>query len=240
MWSASSVVYSVGGPPYDLPRHAPVAASTPETKRVECSRDALAPLAGSGQGPGTSPTYRRGLRADARLEELDDQEVQLWKKRSCALATAARTARRHGIHTRRVRTLISPFTAASPYLMQSRTRSWTRCPPSRPIRIDFLFTHGRRRYIGALRLVAPREPPRSSFSLPRPKKATRTRARSPTRREVVPQWRSAAPSCGQARKRRSTGPRELPSSSIACQFFRVLVENSAFLRRGRSLSERLP
>lgn len=117
----------------------------------------LGPLAHSGLGPGYRFTYRRGLRTDACLEELDDQEVQLWKKeRSCAGrfsdgGTYGATAR----HTLpRVRSRFT-VTAWPPYLMRSRTRSWTRCPPSRPIRSIF-YSLTNDDGTSGLRLVAPR------------------------------------------------------------------------------------
>lgn len=82
MWSATRVVYSVGpaSTAYLGTLQFPLQQLKQSALSARVTRS-LGRAARSGRGPGPLFTYRRGLRTDARLEKLDDQEVQLWKKR---------------------------------------------------------------------------------------------------------------------------------------------------------------
>lgn len=246
MWSATRVVYSVGGPAVRLPRHAPVPASASETKRVECSRDALARLA---RALGPRPGVSRALTVAASGQMPSSRNLTIRKYssgkkreelRGALLATAARTARRHGHTLSRVR---FPFRRYGPAaLPDAIPDSFLDALPSIPADpIDFLFTHERRRNIGLTARSAAITTAEFIFSA-RPETATRTRARSPTRREVVPQWRSAAPSCGQARKRAAPGPANSRAVASPAYFSDVTVEIPRSRPRpiaGRTIARRI-
>lgn len=229
-------MYTVSGPPYDSPRHAPIPASVPETKRVECSRDARRSARGHGPvarnvaltvaASGQTPVSR-----NLTIRKYSSGKRERVARGALAAARTVRRVRRHALSRR-----LSIHRHGGSALPGAISDSFLDALPSIPADpIDFLFTHGRRRNIGLTARSAAITTAEFIFSS-RPETVMRTCARSPTRREVVPQWWDTTPSGGQARSDATRGPaRSRPE--IVGRFRR---KSHIFSQRDRTLGCRTP